>query len=75
MAKLPRARPRHREHQVQWDTESLRAMDMRKTRWIRNDRICNKRLSCELIRLNARAPALVQHFVNHFAFPLYFASA
>jgi len=42
----------HREHQMDWDSKRLRAMDVCKTWWIRDDGMGYKWHACLWVRLN-----------------------
>jgi hypothetical protein len=67
MRKTHRRTPRHRKHNPRRYAQSFRTMNMRKTRWIGYNCICNK------VVLDTGAPTSFDHFVHHFSAPADFA--
>lgn len=65
MRKSPSRTPRHGKHQMNRNPQYLSAMNMGKTRRVRDDRICDKRFLREWIILDTRFPASIQHFSYH----------
>lgn len=70
MGECSRATPGHGEHQMERNSECLRAVYVCKTRRIGNDSISHKRLLGLRIGLDTRVPAAIQHIPDHFCFAL-----
>lgn len=59
--------PRHCEHDVHRNAQCLGAVDMCKRRRIRDDGVCDERLSGERVRIEATFPAAIDHLFDHLA--------
>lgn len=65
MRKISRRAPRHGEHDMKRNRQSLSAVNMRIGWWISDDGICDERKLLRGSRINARLPAAVHDLGDH----------